>query len=72
MEFWLAVLGGPRGYLRPMAQGENVMANMAKHDNKRLPLRAFSMHAVRTSIEDNERMKNTCKGRMLEAVSAEK
>ena len=71
MSYWSAILGDPRGDLRPMAQGENVVANMAKHDNKRLPLRAFSMHAVRTSIEDNERMKNTCKGRMLEAVSAE-
>ena len=33
MESWLAILGGPRGYLRPMVQGENVVANMIKHDN---------------------------------------
>ena len=33
MESWLAVLGGPRGNLRPVAQGKNVVANMAKHEN---------------------------------------
>ena len=38
---------------RPMAQGENVVANMAKYYNNRLLLRAVSMHAVRTGIEDN-------------------
>ena len=72
MESWLAILGGLRGYLGPMEQGENMVANMAKHDNNRLPLRAFSMHAVRTSIEDNERTKNARKGRILAAVLEEK
>ena len=40
-----------------MVQGENVVDNMEKHDNNQLPLRAVSMYAVRTSIKDNERMK---------------
>ena len=51
-----------------MAQGENIVANMEKHDNNRLPLRAVSIHEVITSIEDNERMKTARKGRMLVAV----
>ena len=55
-----------------MTQAEIVVDNMAKHDNNRLPLRAFSMHAVRTSIEDNERTKNARKGRILAAVLEEK
>ena len=29
MESWLAILVGPRGYLRMMAQGENVVDDMA-------------------------------------------
>ena len=33
MESWLAILGGPRSDLMPMVQGENVVDNMAKHDN---------------------------------------
>ena len=33
MEYWSAILGGSRGYLSLMAQGENVVDNMAKHDN---------------------------------------
>ena len=49
-----------------------MVANMAKEDNNRLPLRAVSMHAVRTSIEDNEIMKIAHKGRMLAAVSTDK
>ena len=53
MEYWSAILGGPRGDLRPMAQGENVVANMAKHDNNRLPLQTVSMHAVTTIIVDD-------------------
>ena len=68
MESWLAILGGLRGYLRPMVQGENAVGNMAKHDNNRLPLREFYMHAVRTSIKYNERMENARKGSMLAAV----
>ena len=55
-----------------MAQGENVVSNMAKHDNNQLPLRTVFMHAVRTSIENNERMKIARKGRMLAAISTEK
>ena len=54
MESWWAILGGLREYLRPMTQGENVVTNMAKHDNNGLPFHEFSMHAVRTSIEGNE------------------
>ena len=72
MKSWSSILGGTRGYLRPMAQGENVVDNMEKRDNNQLTLRAFSMHAVKTSTEDNERMNNACKVRMLEAASAEK
>ena len=33
MEYWSAVLGGPRGFMWQMAQGKNVVANMEKHDN---------------------------------------
>ena len=51
-----------------MAQGENMVDNMSKHDTNKLPLRAVSMHAVRTSIKDNERMKTVYKYRMLVAV----
>ena len=40
-----------------MAQGENVVANMAKHDNILLPLCSVYMHAARTSIKDDEIMK---------------
>ena len=53
---------------RPMEQGENMVANMAKHDHNQLPLSAVSMHSVRTSIKDNERMNTSCKGCMLVAV----
>ena len=42
-------------------QGENVVANMAKHHNNQLTLRALYVHAARTSIEDNEIMKNVQK-----------
>ena len=45
-----------------------MVANMAKEDNNRLPLRAVSMHSVRTIIRDNEIIKTVYKGRMLEAV----
>ena len=45
-----------------------MVANMAKEDNNRLPLRAVSMHAVRTIIRGNEIIKTVYKGRMLEAV----
>ena len=45
---------------------------MAKHDNIRLPLRTFSIHVVRTSIEDNGRTKNVCKGRMSKDVLVKK
>ena len=55
-----------------MLQGENVVDNMAKYDNNRLLFRAVSMHAVRTSIKDNEIMETARKGRMLEEVSTEK
>ena len=68
MESWSTILGGLRGYLRLMAQGEDLMANVAKHDNSRLHLRTIFLHVVRTSIEDNEGMKNVCKGGMLEEV----
>ena len=68
MEYWSAILGGPRGDLRPMAQGENVVANIAKYDNNRFPLRAVSMHAVRTSVKDNKIMKTARKGCMLTAL----
>ena len=55
-----------------MSQGENVVDNIAKRDNNQIPLRAFSIHAVRTSIKDNERMNNLRKSCMLAEVSAEK
>ena len=55
-----------------MAQGENVVDNMVKRDNNRLPLRAVNMHAVRKSIKDNERTKTARKGRMLAEVSTVK
>ena len=55
-----------------MDQGENLVANMAKHDNNLLPLRSVSMHAVTTGIKDNEIMKTARKVRMLAAVSTVK
>ena len=55
-----------------MAQGEIVVANMEKHENKQLPLCAVSMHAIKTSIENNERMKTARKVSMLAAVSTVK
>ena len=45
-----------------------MVANMEKEDNNRLPLRAVSIHGIRTIIRDNERMKTVYKGRLLEAV----
>ena len=41
-------------------------------DNNRFPLRALSMHAVITSIKDNEGIENARKGHMLAAVLADK
>ena len=55
-----------------MAKGENVVANMAKHDNNQLPLHALSTHVVRTSIEDNKIIQNVRKYFILAEVSAEK
>ena len=65
-------LGSTRGYLSPMAQGENVVTNMEKHDNNRLPLRAVSVHVFRTSIKDNEIMETALNGCMLAEVLTEK
>ena len=53
-----------------MSQGENMVANMSKHDNNQIPLRAVSMHAVRKILKDNKIMKTACKDRMLVAVLA--
>ena len=45
---------------------------MKKYCNNQLPLRAFSMHAVRTSTKDNERVKTVRKGIILAVLSIEK
>ena len=54
---------------RLVAQEKNVVDNMQKHDNNRLPLYAVSMDAVTTSIKDNEITKTARKCRMLATVS---
>ena len=48
MKSWTAILGGMRGYLRLMAQGENVVANMEKHDNPNTHMDLFLMEYLLT------------------------
>ena len=59
-------MGGPIGYLREMAHGENLVANTEKHENIRLLL-----HAVITSIKNDEIINTAQKGNILAAVSTE-
>ena len=59
---------GLGGVSKADGAGKNVVDNMPKHDNNRLPLYAVSMDAVTTSIEDNERTKTARKCCMLATV----